>query len=79
MDRGDADDDTDPMDCLTAREREVAEDLIAGMTNKEIAEELFVSVTTVNFHVRNILAKLGLHSRRELRRLPAGDRGPVEN
>ena len=70
---------TDPMAGLTAREREVAEDLIAGMTNKEIAERLFVSVTTVNFHVRNILAKLGLHSRRELRRFRAGDRGPVKD
>ena len=37
------------------------------MTNKEIAEHLYVSVTTVNFHVRNILAKLRLSSRRELR------------
>jgi DNA-binding CsgD family transcriptional regulator len=46
------------------------------MTNKEIAERLYVSVTTVNFHVRNILAKLGLRSRRDLRGLGLGRRAP---
>ena len=59
----------DPFADLTTRERQVAHALAAGMTNKEIAEHLYVSVTTVNFHVRNILAKLRLSSRRELRSL----------
>lgn len=59
----------DPLAALTTRERQVAHALAAGMTNKEIAERLYVSVTTVNFHVRNILAKLGMRSRRELRAL----------
>jgi DNA-binding CsgD family transcriptional regulator len=59
----------DPLASLTTRERQVAHALAAGMTNKEIAERLYVSVTTVNFHVRNILAKLGLRSRRDLRAL----------
>lgn len=59
----------DPLATLTTRERQVAHAIAAGMTNKEIAEHLYVSVTTVNFHVRNILAKLGLRSRRELRAL----------
>ncbi len=59
----------DPFVDLTTRERQVAHALAAGMTNKEIAEHLYVSVTTVNFHVRNILAKLRLSSRRELRSL----------
>ncbi|WP_236609557.1 response regulator transcription factor [Leifsonia xyli] len=49
------------------------------MTNKEIAERLYVSVTTVNFHVRNILSKLGLRSRRELRALDALRRRPVKS
>ncbi|GAA4180196.1 LuxR C-terminal-related transcriptional regulator [Gryllotalpicola koreensis] len=52
---------------LTAREREVALAVASGLTNREVAEQLYISVTTVNFHVRNILAKLGLRSRRELR------------
>ena len=47
------------------------------MTNKEIAERLYVSVTTVNFHVRNILSKLGLRSRRDLRSLGIARRRPT--
>ena len=68
---------TDPLAALTTRERQVAHALAAGMTNKEIAERLYVSVTTVNFHVRNILSKLGLRSRRDLRTLPG--RRPVKS
>ncbi|MCI0156156.1 AAA family ATPase [Leifsonia shinshuensis] len=67
----------DPLAPLTTRERQVAHALAAGMTNKEIAERLYVSVTTVNFHVRNILAKLGMRSRRELRALALPRRRPV--
>ncbi|KQR54943.1 hypothetical protein ASF88_04850 [Leifsonia sp. Leaf336] len=69
----------DPLASLTTRERQVAHALAAGMTNKEIAERLYVSVTTVNFHVRNILAKLGMRSRRELRALALPRRRPVRN
>jgi DNA-binding CsgD family transcriptional regulator len=72
--RGDADR-PDPFAPLTTRERQVAHALAAGMTNKEIAERLYVSVTTVNFHVRNILAKLELSSRRDLRKLTNTQRG----
>ncbi|WP_434318064.1 helix-turn-helix transcriptional regulator [Leifsonia sp. P73] len=68
----------DPLASLTTRERQVAHALAAGMTNKEIAERLYVSVTTVNFHVRNILAKLGMRSRRELRSLALPAAGPSE-
>lgn len=67
---------SDPLASLTTRERQVAHALAAGMTNKEIAERLYVSVTTVNFHVRNILGKLGLRSRRDLRGLALGRRSP---
>lgn len=65
----------DPFAPLTTRERQVAHAIAAGMTNKEIAERLYVSVTTVNFHVRNILAKLELSSRRDLRKLSVASRG----
>ena len=63
---------------LTSREREVAVAVASGLTNREVAEQLYVSVTTVNFHVRNILAKLSLSSRRELRTIlqGSGERGP---
>ena len=54
---------------LTAREREITGLVLSGRTNKEIAQELFVSVRTVEFHVRNTLAKLGAGSRVELRAL----------
>jgi len=67
----------DPLATLTTRERQVAHALAAGMTNKEIAQRLYVSVTTVNFHVRNILSKLGLRSRRDLRTLSR--RRPVKS
>jgi len=60
---------------LTPREREVAVAVANGLTNREVAELLYVSVTTVNFHVRNILSKLSLSSRRELRMLLRGSDG----
>lgn len=59
----------DPFAPLTARERQIAHQASHGHTNREIAESLFLSVTTVNFHMRNVLPKLGLDSRRQLRTL----------
>lgn len=53
--------------CLTRREREVAFWAGRGLTNREIAAELFVSVKTVEFHVANVFAKLGVVSRYQLR------------
>jgi len=50
---------------LTDREREVLNLMIDGMNNKQIAEELVVSVSTIKFHVSSILAKLGASSRTE--------------
>ena len=48
---------------LTERELEVLRHLAAGETNKAIAAELVLSVRTVDRHVSNILAKLGVPSR----------------
>src|SRR5262249_52336755 len=48
---------------LTAREVEVLRVLVRGLTDREIAEELFISHRTVQGHVATLLAKLGLDSR----------------
>jgi DNA-binding NarL/FixJ family response regulator len=48
---------------LTRREREVLQALSEGLTNKEIAERLHMSVDTERTHMMNILSKLGVHSR----------------
>jgi predicted ATPase/DNA-binding SARP family transcriptional activator/DNA-binding CsgD family transcriptional regulator len=51
---------------LTRREREVAELVVRGRTNRQIALELFVSERTVDHHVSNILKKLDLSSREQV-------------
>jgi DNA-binding CsgD family transcriptional regulator len=53
---------------LTAREREIAGLVAAGRTNREIAEQLVLSTRTIEAHLRNIYAKLGVRSRVELAR-----------
>jgi DNA-binding NarL/FixJ family response regulator len=55
---------TDPaVNRLTAREREVLVGLGRGLTNRQLADELYVSEKTVKTHVSNVLAKLRVHDR----------------
>ncbi|MCL4393831.1 MAG: response regulator transcription factor [Chloroflexi bacterium] len=51
---------------LTPRESEVVELVAEGLTNREIAEKLTVSLSTVQTHYAHIIEKLKLHSRTEL-------------
>ena len=51
---------------LTAQERRVASLAAKGLTNREIAQQLYVSAKTVDHHLCAVYAKLGLRSRREL-------------
>jgi DNA-binding CsgD family transcriptional regulator/tetratricopeptide (TPR) repeat protein len=60
---------------LTAAERQVAELIIEGRTNREVAEQLFVSPHTVNTHVRRIFEKLQVRSRVELVRTAETEKG----
>jgi len=52
-----------PGDNLTEREREVLKLMVEGLNNTEIGEKLFVSPSTVKFHVGNIFNKLGVDNR----------------
>jgi DNA-binding CsgD family transcriptional regulator len=58
---------------LTPTERRVAELAARGLSNKEIAQALVVTVNTVEFHLRNAYAKLGIRSRAQLARRLATD------
>ncbi|HEX6303948.1 MAG TPA: response regulator transcription factor [Anaerolineales bacterium] len=54
---------------LTQREQEVLSLAATGASDKEISEQLYISVHTVKSHMRNILSKLQVNSRREAARL----------
>lgn len=57
-----------PLHNLTNREKEIVHYIVDGKKSKEIAEQLYISVKTVNKHRSNILGKLGISSSNELRR-----------
>lgn len=63
---------------MTSRESEVAHLVAQRMTNNEIAAELFITPNTVEYHLGNIYAKLGVKGRRELRGVLAESRQPAE-
>jgi LuxR family maltose regulon positive regulatory protein len=51
------------VETLSEREREVLQLIAEGFTNREIADRLFLALSTVKVHTRNIYGKLGVHSR----------------
>jgi DNA-binding CsgD family transcriptional regulator len=65
-----------PEAAMTDRETEVARLIKQGMTNAEIAAELFITPKAVEYHLGNIYAKFGLKGRQQLRRLLSDARPP---
>jgi DNA-binding NarL/FixJ family response regulator len=57
------------VETLTKRELEIARRIVDRQTNRQIAEDLFLSPKTVETHIRNIFAKLGADSRVEVARI----------
>jgi DNA-binding NarL/FixJ family response regulator len=55
-----------PMPHLTTQEHAVAHLVAGGMTNREVALELNLSVKTIEYHLGNVFAKLGTRSRTQL-------------
>lgn len=57
-----------PVDMLTKREKEILGFIAQGLTDKEIAERVYLSPLTITTHRKNILSKLGLKNKVELAR-----------
>ncbi|MFD1271155.1 response regulator transcription factor [Streptomyces kaempferi] len=57
------------MGSLTESERKLIPLVVEGLTNRAMADQLYVSVHTVNTHMKHIFTKLGINSRVELTRL----------
>ena len=66
-----------PMPALTSRETEVAHLVGKGLSNPEIAAELFISRKAVEYHLGNIYAKCGVTGRQQLRRFVGQWRQPT--
>jgi DNA-binding NarL/FixJ family response regulator len=57
---------TETLEELTVREKEVLQHILSGESNREIAQALFISESTVKTHARNIFSKYDVGSRAEL-------------
>jgi DNA-binding CsgD family transcriptional regulator len=53
-------------DDLTAQELQIARLVAAGLSNRDVAAQLFLSPRTIDFHLRNVFRKLGISSRMQL-------------
>jgi DNA-binding CsgD family transcriptional regulator len=68
---------TSPLAALTPREHAVALAVAAGATNAEAAQQLFISVRTVGYHLGHVYSKLGVHDRGALATIMAISREPA--
>jgi DNA-binding NarL/FixJ family response regulator len=62
---------TDPLAALSGQEKRVLERIGEGLTNREIAERMFLSEKTVKNYVSSVLTKLGMHRRSQVAALAA--------
>jgi DNA-binding CsgD family transcriptional regulator len=62
----------DPLAALSPAERRVVELVLTGMTNREVAGELFVTVKAVEWQLSSVYRKLGIRGRRDLLRVLSG-------
>jgi DNA-binding CsgD family transcriptional regulator len=69
--------DPSTVDELTPQELQIARFVAEGLSNKEVAAQLFLSPRTIEYHLRHVFTKLGITSRTQLARLPLGDAEPA--
>ena len=58
---------------LTPQELQVARLVAEGLSNKEVAAQLFLSPRTIDSHLRSVFSKLDISSRTQLARMPLGE------